>query len=481
MTNAFPSVTGYVASIWNAAFASLTYANATLSTLGTTTELVLAEALGETLRNGRDSIDANQLGSAASSSFAILGPTLAVSSGLDPITLSFIQNRIQALQTFALALRTLQPVPVATPSAALAAGNPAIADPLLLEYFVGFLSETPPAGLTIANFSAQAQAEADAWTAYAAALIGLVSNQAIDEINYMGAASQEAATAISNVSLSIFTNLTTAWNQMVALPSLTRYSSSGANDPTSAFAQQAAVIRYLLGECLYQTYVLIVNIRQVVPSVVSTITVRNNDTLMAIAARALGDYTQWQTIAQINNLIPPYIAQVSGPGIAGWGQRIYLPTSSFSATTASDTTVTPAAYEATFLGTDFYYGSPINGDMLPWTGDILTISSYQNLAFSLGRRLQTTLGSLLYHNDFGSRIPPEIGNVTTSDTAGHLAAFAQSALASDARVAQVLSATATVLTSWAIVVQGTVLPKGLTGNAGVEVNATLSPVVAGLQ
>jgi phage baseplate assembly protein W len=116
-------------------------------------------------------------------------------------------------------------------------------------------------------------------------------------------------------------------------------------------------------------------------------------------------------------------------------------------------------YENMFLGTDFFYG-PINQDMLPWTGDIQTIVGNQNLAFSLGRRLQTTLGSLIYHPEFGSRIPPTIGSVTTQNTVGSIEAYGVSSLLGDQRVARVLSINATVLTSYAIRVTFTVLPQG---------------------
>ncbi len=475
MSNTFQAVTPYVASVWSCAYNSLAYANATLSTLSSSAELTLAKALAQTLRNSRDAIDANQLAVASATGYMVLGPTLAIPSGLDPTTLAYIQKRLIALQSFAIALQNLQPVPAATPSAVLSTGNPALADPLLLEYMVNFSAESAPEGLTASNFVINAQNEADAWSSYATALQGKAPNSAVDQITYMAAASQLVADSVSNVSISPNADVIAAWNGMVALPAIARYSSGDATDPTSSGSQQTAVIKYVIGQSLYNTYVLVVNLTQAVPSVVNTVTVRNNDSLMAIAARTLGDYTQWQTIAQANNLIPPYIAATSSAGVAGWGQQIYLPTSS-----GTPTTVPPAAYEATFLGTDFWYGS-INSDMLPWTGDLLTISGNQNLAFSLGRRLQTTLGTLIFHSDFGSRIPPEVGNITTQDTAGQLGAFVQSALSSDNRVAQVLSVNVTVLASYAINIASTVLPKGLTGNYSVSVNANLNPIVAGLQ
>lgn len=475
MANAFPAVNGYVGSVWSADRAALAYTNTTLSTLGAQAQLVLAESLAATFRNSRDAIDAFILSAAASNGYVILGPTLAIPSGLPSATLAFIQNRITALQLFAIATGKLNPLPSVNPGASLASGNPAVPDPLLLEYLVAFLSETPPTGLTAGNFIAQAEAEAAAWTAYGVALTGLVANNAIDEINYMAAASLDAATILSNTGVSASANLTTAWNQMVALPAIMRYASSDANDPTSLVAQQTACMRNLICTCLYNTYVLVVNLRQAIPSTVSTVTVRNNDSLMSIAARALGDYTQWQAIANANNLLPPYIAATASPGVAGWGQSIYLPV-----TQGAQTNVSAASYEATYLGTDIWYG-PINQDMQIWTGDLPLIASYQNLAFSLGRRLQTTLGSLIYHSDFGSRIPPEIGNITTSSLLGYLGAYAESALASDPRVNRILSLSVNSSDGYLITIAGTVLPNGPFGtNYTIAVNASVGQIVPGL-
>ena len=480
MSGPFYALSGYINDVWENVLASLSYVNTTLSTLSVSAELTLAQAIAQTLRNSRDAIDANQISNAAATAYSILGPTLAISSGLDPVSLALITNRINALRSFALATVSLQPVPVSNPSAVLATGNPSIADPLFLDYLVSFSAETPPAGLIPDTFAYEAQSVADAWSAYATALAGLVSNVAIDQINYMAAASQSVADSVANIAISPLAGISSAWNSIVALPAILSYLDGNVTNPTSAVSQQAANARYIIGESLYAAYVLVVNLGHSLPTVVNTVTVRNNDSLMAIAARELGDYTQWQAIAQANNLIPPYIGPVALPGIAVWGQLIYLPTTS-GGQANSQSNVTPAAYEATFLGTDIWYG-PINQDMLPWTGDFLTISGNQNLAFSLGRRLQTTLGTLIFHSNYGSRIPPEIGNVTTQDTAGHLGAYTESALASDPRVAEVLSVNVNVLTSWAINIQGTVLPKGLTGNNyNVNVVAQMNPIVAGLQ
>lgn len=473
--NAFPAVTGYVGSLWNADRLSLTYANATMQSLTAPNQLVLAEALAETLRNSRDAIDAFILSSSAFTTFLILNPTLAVPSGLDPFQIAFIQNRISAIQAFAFGTTTLDPPPSVNPSAALAAGGPAIGDPQFFEYLVGFLGEAIPVGLTVDNFVDVAAVCAGSWLFYGDALLGLVPNNAIDQINYMTVASLDTYFILANIALAPDADLTVAWNQLVAIPGILRFLSSNAIDPTSLVSQQTACMRNLICTCLYNTYTLVANLQQFVPTTVATVTIRNNDSLMSIAARVLGDYTQWQSIAQANNLLPPYIAATASPGVAGWGQTIYLPV-----TSGTQTNVPAASYEATYLGTDLWYGS-INSDMIVWTGDFQTIASYQNLAFSLGRRLQTTLGTLIYHSDFGSRIPPEIGAVATSNTLGYLGAYAESALASDSRVSQVLSVTVNATSGYLITIVGSVLPNGPSGKAyNVSVNASIGAIVPGL-
>jgi phage baseplate assembly protein W len=195
---------------------------------------------------------------------------------------------------------------------------------------------------------------------------------------------------------------------------------------------------------------------------------------MSIAARQLGDYSKWQQIANINGLLPPYFAAVPTPNMVSPGQQLYLPTDGIPAN------VVPAqgaaSYEISFLGYDIFYGA-LNQDMAPWTGDFVTISGYSNLAFSLGRRLQTPLGNLIYHMDFGSRIPPEVGNILTQDTVGHIGAFAVSAVLSDPRVQQVVSVNAQALTNQGVSVSLVALPKGQTNSSGsgVPVGVSFTP------
>lgn len=194
------------------------------------------------------------------------------------------------------------------------------------------------------------------------------------------------------------------------------------------------------------------------------------ETLMDVAARALGNFELWPQIATINNLIPPYTGSTGGSGVAGWGTQLVLPN---SATTPSAAGAAPS-YLSNFLGVDLYIG-PINGSMPAWAGDFQTISGYNNLAWALGRRLQTTLRKLIYHSGYGSRIPPEVGNIETNQTAARINAFGKSAILSDPRVQSVIKAQTQLIQFGEVSFKAIVQPAGF-GTNPVLVNETISPL-----
>jgi hypothetical protein len=205
-------------------------------------------------------------------------------------------------------------------------------------------------------------------------------------------------------------------------------------------------------------------------SQINLTTVLVGETLMDIAARTLGNFELWPQIAALNNLIPPYTGSVGGSGIAAWGSQIVLPNSN----TAQSATGSEPSYLSNFLGVDMYVG-PINGSMPPWAGDFQTIAGYANLAWAVGRRLQTTLGTLIYHSGYGSRIPPEVGNIQTNQTAARITAFGKSAILSDPRVQSVIQASSALLPLGEIAFQAKIQPAGF-GTNPVLVNETISPL-----
>jgi len=289
----------------------------------------------------------------------------------------------------------------------------------------------------------------------------------------MANVSQVTANAVINCVPSASVSASQLWNQLVAMPTLIRAASAIVNDPTSQIAQDAAVIRYVLLKTLSQFIALIVSLRQVVVSSQLKLgTVRQGDSLMTFAARTLNDYTAWRQIAQINGLQPPYISNTAGPNVAVPGQQLFLPQPN-SPTIVSPQTAPIASYINNYLGVDIYLG-PLNNPMLPWTGDYQIISGYDNLTLSLGRRMQTTIGSLIYHNLFGSRIPPEIGKIASDNELRLVEQYSISCLLSDPRVNKIVSVQANAGPNYSISVSAVVLPNGL-GQEEVTVNEVIGP------
>jgi phage baseplate assembly protein W len=210
--------------------------------------------------------------------------------------------------------------------------------------------------------------------------------------------------------------------------------------PYSAVNQQLDLIRYILITQMANLELYLISLRIPTYAVPALATLGNNDSLMDFAARHLGDYSQWSSVAALNGLSPPWTGAGGADNTAAGGQQLLLPSTGASISAGLPT----PSYAVNVLGTDLYVG-PINGSMPPWAGDYATITGYPNLQISLGRRLQTTLGDLIYHDDFGSRIPPEVGAVQDSATAGHINAYGDSAIQSDPRVAEVTSSQTIIL------------------------------------
>jgi phage baseplate assembly protein W len=239
--------------------------------------------------------------------------------------------------------------------------------------------------------------------------------------------------------------------------------------PFSFSNQQDMVLKNVMLETMFEIDTLLLILRQPNTHQIRLATVRNNESLMDIAARTLGNFELWTDIVTLNGLIPPYVGPDPLPGIAGWGTKILLPTPG----TALAPVGTLPSYNINFLGVDLYIG-PINGPMPPWNGDFQVITGYPNLAWALGRRLQTVIGALIYHTNYGSRIPPEVGAIQTLASAQNINAYGQSAINSDPRVLSCISSTATIGELGFVIFQAAVQPRGF-ANAPVAVNEVLQP------
>jgi hypothetical protein len=472
---------GYPGVIWNAMRATIEYGTANLDATEPVSTKALAEGIVATLRNGVHVIDAYEMMTGLQTLYANLSPLLILPIVLDGPTQAFVVNRLTAIQQAALGAADLlvEPLPQVKLATQLQGSHAFIPDPGFVEWQLNSLYEPSPSGSTAALVS-DAQACATAWAAVATALKGqgiAFSGTTLNTVELMARITQFVADLVTHMSPMPTMDDTMMWNQLVAMPTFSRLIEGITDDPTSLTAQSTQIIRYVVLNAINTYNELIITLRDI--SVTSNLrlgTVRMGDrTLLTFAAREINDYSQWQAIAQLNKLQPPYIANVPGPNVVVPGQQLLLPPSNTALVPITPAQATPAiSYTANYLGIDRLLGS-INQPMLPWQGDYQVIAGYPNLSMALGRRLQTTLGSLIYHSLYGSRIPPELGAIASDVINDLLVEYTISALLTDPRVNQVISCTAQYLGNYSVQVSATVLPNGL-GQNEITVNEVIGPV-----
>lgn len=460
---------GYLGQVWRTAYNSLQWLSGIMASSGNSPYVVSnpAEIVYQTLRNAVDAVSAYAVAEAWRAEIVALQGIQILPITLSTATAAFFNARIAAYVAAEAALRNI--LPIADPSKAanqLALSVTAVPDMSLLEFYMTFDFEVPPTGISTSfNFLLAAQNAASAWSMVATAvstLQGTTITQAYDTAIRQFECAQTAVNLMDAfVSGPLAGDPSGNWNVMVTAPALLADAMVLGSAPYSVANQQSGVIRYALISMLNSLEFLLVSLRQPATAVANLGTLYNNDTLLDFAARTTGNFANWRDVATANALQPPW----TGPNGAPYGGQLQIPVPGSPPPTPG---VAFPTYAANVLGTDIYIG-PINGDMPKWTGDFQLVTGYSNLAISLGRRLQTTLGTLIYHNDFGSRIPPEVGNVQDNATAQHIAAFGVSALSSDPRVGNIISATATIV------------PNGL---GEVNFNALVQPIgqaVTGVQ
>ena len=111
---------------------------------------------------------------------------------------------------------------------------------------------------------------------------------------------------------------------------------------------------------------------------------------------------------------------------------------------------------------------------MPWNGDFFTISGYDNLILALTRGIITTIGTLIYHPNYGSRVPPEVGNVETAATALNIGAYANSAVLYDPRVNKIITWDVAMLPNNQIQYTSTIQPNG-ENTPSISLNLVLQP------
>lgn len=511
MASAGAIYSGYSGVLWSTVYSTLSVFNTQLSQFATATSVETspstqdiaqsAEAMFATLLNGTEAINTFALWQAWRSELLSLQKIQALPLVVSPTAQAYFNNRVTSYTLAVAALAPLVPyAPYGNPQNVLS-GTPTVPSAGLLTFYEDFDYETPPPGWTASAVIAKAYEAAAAFLEIAQAVAvtqGASPTQLYDVVFRQYQTALFVAQMLDSYSsvpiygfgtnapttndilldvdilaeLDIF-NLTNApqppdWNQTVVLPSMSLVADIINGGSWTEQLQQQAALRSTMLSTATSISTLLLSLRQPQTGQVSLTTLRVGESLMDVAARTTGNFEDWTLIAELNGLSPPFVGAVSSTGVAGWGSQLLLPIPGSSRSAVGTT----PSYEANFLGIDLYIG-PINGLMPIWAGDFQTISGYQNLAWALGRRLQTTLGALIYHPDFGSRIPPEVGAVQNTQTAGNITAYGKSALLGDPRVAAIPSAVSQILPENLIAFSASVQPNGFQSQT-VTVNEVLS-------
>lgn len=470
---------GYNGEVWGVTYNAFNYLAGFIAHNPTNFDQIdqVAQTVYGVCQNSLNAINANALLAAWQTELVYLEETQAVPITVPAPISQALTNRVNAMAQAIVGLEQITP-DTATVNIPILVNQsvPSIFSCFILDFYRDFNYETPPANTTNDNLVYAAQTEATYFNQLATAIggyQGFYTTPAYDAAVRLAQTSQVVANILANWrsapvsnNLPVFQN----WNNIVALPAMLMEAYQISTAPFSLTIQQQEVIKFIILMMMQQIALLLTILRSPGTNPINIITVGVGQTLQDIAAIYLGNFELWPQIAILNNLQPPYIGPVSIPGqVIGWGQKLLLPVPGTNIAPVGDI----PSYINNFLGIDLYIG-PINGDMPPWTGDFQTINGYDNLRWALGRRLQTTFGTLIYHPSYGCRIPPEVGNVQTVNTGSLINSFGISALQSDPRVAKVISAITSLLPNFAVAFQASVQPSGY-GTAPVQIDQVLQP------
>lgn len=157
--------------------------------------------------------------------------------------------------------------------------------------------------------------------------------------------------------------------------------------------------------------------------------VYHGDTLQRIAARELGDAARWTDLANINELVPPYLVDIgidASPGVLRYGDMLMVPSAAEVASTQTDPDL---VFE---IDCALPYGL-----LESENGDFVIVSGVANLKQALQHRIRTSEGELVFHPDYRCLVHRLIGAIN-GPTSGLLAAeYVKAALLRDDRVQDV--------------------------------------------
>lgn len=223
----------------------------------------------------------------------------------------------------------------------------------------------------------------------------------------------------------------------------------------------------------------------------SKYTITEGDTLQSIAQYILNDASKWYDIASYNKLVYPYIGDYSDSGVMSVGDTIIIPIStddnySISSDTLSDTQKNNLA--GYILGKDLSLiddTSAIEGRgttdeviSLESTGKTLSVvSGYENLVQALLVRLNTPIGTLLLHPEYGNNFSDVLGQKNTVSNINKLQVGIEQTLRKDSRVSNV-KVQSTEVEGEVVKIVVIITPIGLDEQLELYLGATSDGVVA---
>jgi hypothetical protein len=408
---------------------------------------------------------------------AVLGdlPMIRAVAGL-PITYSSSQStningRIASLTDLIAFLRPIT-VPSATlspdPVASLNLGQPSIVSPNLLGTYATWHSEPTPTGFLQSGLPTFASSYTTDWNAI---VTGVANYYGVNPLAPLDAAIRAAqgSNLISTVLQNLFlpttgssSPLPTAqvWNATMTLPAALASANLLRPDVSLESSQSSMATRAFLLTMAEQLGSFILGAKGFASSAsasgANAVLSQQGQGLMDIASQQLGSFESWRSIT--GSLPAPW-----GADALAAGTQVMLTSGSSGLT------------QAAILGTDIDLG-PLGTAIPGWTGDLPITVGLSNYRGALARRLTTSLGALIYHQTYGSRIPPELGQILTTGAQSLITAYGKSALASDPRTQAVISASTAMLSGQpnAVLFSAQVQPVG-PGLTPVQVNEVVAP------
>ncbi len=462
--------------LYNQYIETLNYYNSNFSASNPTQGYVIASTTAQTMSYIKDAVYVTVMPLTLSNLNVVTEATNLV---VIPENYSaLITSRINSIQNVIRAISAINVTTMNFTVSNISNGELPANYPDFIEIFMNSSFETIPTGLTYLNFQTYIQ---DMATAFYTLLNALETQGVVytgvqyDTVNMLADVCQNIANNTNNIAISENENISYAWNNLSLVPCVFKFFMMALSDPTNPYYQSTNIFIYLL-DTMYQAYTnVVLSLNTASQSPLSLSIVYTSDTLMTFASRNMGDFSSWYSVALQNNLQPPFIGQTSSQNIASPGTNLQIPPGIISNPVIGNNNPNPiTSYELQYLGTDIYIGN-IGQEMPAWTGDFYIIYGYQNLALSIGRRLVTPLGSLMYEPAFGSQIPELIGNIQALDTIGFIVAYADSAIQSDPRVSSITNGSIGFNSSLNIAYSGTVIPNGQSSN-GVSINQVFSSI-----